>query len=654
MKNTLKQWIIIIIAIIGFVVLFSCGNGTEPCMHNWQWKEITGTSDQEIETCTLCGTTRGGIRPKSTDCGDCNECEICNLETSCGGCGECEVCDSDIACNECGECEICNPDTGCGDCGECEVCVPDTSCNNCGECEDCSPDTGCGNCGKCEVCVPDTSCNNCGECEDCYSLPEPCEDCNYPAWGIPTCEQAANSERVCPDCGDIDTRIEGFDKLPCDFSDYWQQTKAPTFISAGEEVEICNNNPSHTNRTRLIAPLPITINTEWNTAIAELNGKIGNYTLNISGDIGVTGSPATGSFGTTPSNSNLSVTLKGNGKLYLINRGSIIWVTSRQTLIIDSEYLVLEGLTIGKNGATQNNNAPVIYVSGGGTMELRNGIISGNTSTTNGGGVSMNVGNFTMHGGEISGNTAIGGGGVYFYMLSNFTMNGGKISDNSANNDYGGGVYLGSNNSSFTMNSGEISNNTANSIGGGVYVDGSGTFTMHNGKISCNDATIGYGGGVHVSGTFIMYDGIISKNIANIFGGGVNVFNNGTFIMYDGRIVRNTCNSYGGGVYVSTRGAFTMHNGVIYGNTASDGGGVYVYSLSSSNQGTFRITTGTIYGSDEADVSNRNIATNGATLYVETGSIVQYGVLNGSLWVNNGELNTTNNTIKVVNGELQQ
>lgn len=472
---------------------------------------------------------------------------------------------------------------------------------------------------------------------------------NWTQTTAPTCTTAGIETGTCRHDNMTTTTRTGANIDP-NAHDWVIQTIAPTFISPGKETEICIHNPSHTNRTTIIDTLPITTTAEWNTALSQLNGKTGSYTLNINGDIGVT----SGSFGTTSSNSNLSVTLKGSGKLYLTNQGSIIWVTSRQMLIIDSEDIVLEGLTNGKNGATRNNNAPVVYISGGGTMELRSGTITGNTSTSNGGGVSMNVGTLTMHGGEISGNTAPGGGGVYLYVISTLTMNGGKISGNNATSDYGGGVYLGNYDSVFTMNYGEISGNTANSIGGGVYVDSSGTFTMYGGEISGNDATIGYGGGVHINnnGTFIMYDGTICGNTANIFGGGVNVFNNGTFTLYNGIISGNTSNTYGGGVCVN-RGIFTMYSGEIYGNTAPDGGGVYVYSLSSSSFSTFRIITGTIYGSGETDADIRNTAINGSALYVENSSVAQYGILNGSLWIDNGNLTTTNNTIRVVNGELQ-
>jgi hypothetical protein len=81
-------------------------------------------------------------------------------------------------------------------------------------------------------------------------------------------------------------------------------------------------------------------------------------------------------------------------------------------------------------------------------------------------------------------------------------MSGGEISGNTTSS-YGGGVYVGS--GTFTMNGGEISGNTTSTAsiygGGGVYVS-SGTCTMNGGEISGN-TTSSYGGGVSVvGGTF--------------------------------------------------------------------------------------------------------------------------------------------------------
>jgi hypothetical protein len=113
----------------------------------------------------------------------------------------------------------------------------------------------------------------------------------------------------------------------------------------------------------------------------------------------------------------------------------------------------------------------------------------------------------------------------------------------------------------------------------------------------------------------------------------------------------------GGGVYVVPSGyshpIFTMTGGEISGNAAHSnagkGGGVYV----GGGGGTFRLVTGTIYGSSETVVSNRNTASSGAALSAsDADAIAQYGTLNGNTWNRVGDLTTTNVTIRVVGGVL--
>jgi parallel beta-helix repeat protein len=162
--------------------------------------------------------------------------------------------------------------------------------------------------------------------------------------------------------------------------------------------------------------------------------------------------------------------------------------------------------------------------------------------------------------------------------------NGAVIRDN-YNNDssnYGGGVYV-DGSGTFTMEGGEISGNTVTQRGGGVYVLDSGAFTMKNGEISGNNALRGGGVCVTDTGAFTMEGGKISGNNANDYGGGVYADQEGTsFTMEGGEINGNTVNVYnGGGVYVEAKGTFTMKNGEIRGNssgTQSYGGGVCVGS----------------------------------------------------------------------------
>jgi uncharacterized repeat protein (TIGR02543 family) len=326
---------------------------------------------------------------------------------------------------------------------------------------------------------------------------------------------------------------------------------------------------------------------------------------------------------------NVSITLMGDTTekiAKLSSTGSFLTVGNGVTLTLGSNF-TLQGLG--------SNNAPLVQVDTGGTLAMESGSkITGNTTTSNGGGVSVNGGLFTMNGGEISNNNAANGGGVSveagtFTMrggaistntasggvwvsgTGTFTMNGGEISNNSAAN--GGGVRL--EGGLFTMNGGTISNNTATSgSGGGVRLEG-GLFTMNGGTISNNNAPVGYGGAVSVvaGSSFTMSSGEISNNSA-IYGAGVSLA--GPFTMSGGTISHNTATTQGGGVNVNGS-TFTMNGGEISNNTVTSGsgGGVFV------NSGTFTKAAagGTIYGSNDGALANTTSGTGNAA-YVATDS----------------------------------
>ena len=138
------------------------------------------------------------------------------------------------------------------------------------------------------------------------------------------------------------------------------------------------------------------------------------------------------------------------------------------------------------------------------------------------------------------------------------TITGGK-------NDGGGGVWV-SGSGTFTMNGGTISDCLAGY--GGVYVDNGGTFTMSGGTISGCSAS--FGGGVCVDGTFTMNGGTISGCDAGA-GGGVYVGNYSKFTMSGGTISDCSTDNSGGGVYVVDNATFNVSGApVISGNKKVD------------------------------------------------------------------------------------
>jgi len=359
---------------------------------------------------------------------------------------------------------------------------------------------------------------------------------NWGEWGggTATCTEAGTATRVCSrDSSHIETNNN--EALGHNYE--WEPTTVSSFIEEYEETGTCTHDNDHTD-THTVDPLPITSTDDWEAALEELGEKTGGeYTLTIAGDFDVAGTDGDNpTFGTTADGSILTVTLKGNGTVSLDDYDHLLNVGANQTLIIDSEDLVLQGKA--------NTYVALVKILQDAELELKAGTISGNA----GSGVSVGEeGTFTMTGGVISGNTAGSGGGVSL-------------------------ISTGSVAGTFTMTGGVISGNTASS-GGGVMING---------------------------GTVIMTGGVISGN---------------------------TATESGGGLYVWTPfGIATI----------------------------FRIVTGTIYGSNESTLSNT--ADDGAALYVTdygTSGIVEYGTFTNDVWSGTA-LTATDDTIEVVNGELQQ
>jgi hypothetical protein len=259
----------------------------------------------------------------------------------------------------------------------------------------------------------------------------------------------------------------------------------------------------------------------------------------------------------------IAITIRGNGYTVQVTETGTPLFTLGPGLTLAIQDLRLQGMS--------NNSVPVVQVENQGTLEMKAGSrITGNLSSSNGGGVYVDGGTFTMSGGAVSGNSASQGGGVFAYG-GTFSMSGGVVSDNSnsSSGGLGGGVYAYG--GTFTMSGGMVSGNKSTAYGGGVFAGHSATFNMSGGTISGNSVSGSKeGGGVHLNtATFTMSGGVISGNDAGTGGGGVYVSLGATFNMSGGEVRNNTA-SKGGGVYLKGT-IFSMTRGVIYGSTAGAG-----------------------------------------------------------------------------------
>ncbi|MCL2547306.1 MAG: InlB B-repeat-containing protein [Oscillospiraceae bacterium] len=138
-------------------------------------------------------------------------------------------------------------------------------------------------------------------------------------------------------------------------------------------------------------------------------------------------------------------------------------------------------LESGEIHGNSANNSGGVHVANTALFTMMNGELRNNSANLNGGGVHIagpaNGGRFIMEGGRINGNTAHGtgvsnGGGGVSILIGEFTMHGGEISNNNAARD-GGGVWRGTDDRAyFVMYNGNISDNTAEDDGGGIYAAG--------------------------------------------------------------------------------------------------------------------------------------------------------------------------------------
>ncbi|AEF80583.1 membrane protein [Leadbettera azotonutricia] len=230
-----------------------------------------------------------------------------------------------------------------------------------------------------------------------------------------------------------------------------------------------------------------------------------------------------------------------------------------------------EGVLSNKSlvSITGEDEYPPIVLRGGGSGGVLDGenqvrvlyVESNNVTIADG--LTLTRGNSKTH-------NEMYGGGVYLEK-SHLTMTGGTISDSTA--ELGSGVFIfedkESKHSSFDMRGGTIKGGS----GPAVYIDNGCFFTLSDsGLITENgpDGSTGEGGGVQINGhgTFFMLGGTIKGNRTTSYGGGVRVSGNSTFFMRDGLITENTApDNCGSGVYVSKYGGVLIQTGgIINGN----------------------------------------------------------------------------------------
>ena len=267
-----------------------------------------------------------------------------------------------------------------------------------------------------------------------------------------------------------------------------------------------------------------------NSAIQSANAALDEDTINITGDITLSGDLLT-IFGVTIINGN-GHTINGGGQHTAITMGG------------SHGNVTIKNLTLAQNKGATSYHGGAIYYPSGVSLTLDNVTIRNSATsdaTADGGGLYCAAGNLTIRNSRIHGNSGREGGGIY---LGNGCTNA-QISNSSIydNDSAGGTVSLGG---GFTRPK----------SGGGIHVAGGASVTISNSRIYGNTA-----------GTADMG--------AN--GGGIGVYASSssaaTVNINSSSIYNNLAYGSGGGLYMNGRTTLNVSGSAFYGNEAKASGG---------------------------------------------------------------------------------
>lgn len=335
-------------------------------------------------------------------------------------------------------------------------------------------------------------------------------------------------------------------------------------------------------------------NTDFEEAIAQINKKPGDYTIELTNDIQISGAEI---------KSPCKATILGNGHTLTLGLYGSISVSKGAELTLGAK----DGnkLNISSGNGVSYDTPGLLYVQG--TCNMYPGVTLSGREGNNyfGGGVTVSGGNFHMYGGTIEkcgirGGSVCYGGGVAVVYGGQFIMDSGIIKDCYAESGYidyydpnrcftamGGGVFV-SGGSSFVMNGGSISNNTATNMGGGVAVAASyeeislgfgnlkSSAEILGGKVENNRAK--KGAGVFASAYYYAYADAISSSAPT-----VGSSQKQGLYMKDAQILENTADTadgLGGGVLVvmlKSPAAASIENTSVKGNKSAIGAGSASY-----------------------------------------------------------------------------
>lgn len=273
--------------------------------------------------------------------------------------------------------------------------------------------------------------------------------------------------------------------------------------------------------------------------------------------------------------------------------GGGIELAGAAALTLDNVVLLQNNVGVAPAVAAPGNGGG-LHVSGTGTVDIEDSMITENLAALEGGGLWNQAGTtMTVDGSTVSSNTASGaaaddGGGGIFNNGGDLVVTDSRIENNVADGASGSGGGIHTLGGSVDITGSKINGNVAPRAGGAIEASSTATVTLTS--VTADDNTAGAvsstvvanpgnGGGIHVSGgvaTVDVLQSTFSNNTAAKEGGGLWNFAGSTMNVTNSTVSGNTANgttTAGGGIFNQPGGLMTIRNATIANNSAASFGG---------------------------------------------------------------------------------
>ncbi|UCE67846.1 MAG: right-handed parallel beta-helix repeat-containing protein [Candidatus Zixiibacteriota bacterium] len=262
--------------------------------------------------------------------------------------------------------------------------------------------------------------------------------------------------------------------------------------------------------------------------------------------------------------------------------------------------------------------------------QITGNIISANAASNNGGGIYSNSDSLLVNGNTIINNSAKSGGGIYCMYCEPLIINNTIINNSALNSEFaaGGGIYCHRSNAIISDN--VISSNIAEDFGGGIYCGSDDSSTISGNTISENSSR--KGGGLYLTNSSDpdVANNTISGNNASATGGGIFCGYLSDPLILNNVITDNVAQGEGGGgIYSFNSDPCLLNNTISFNYAGYLGGGYYGDSSSVS------IAINTIFWANNAGYLGNDIF-----LDVFSSAAITYCNVQDSLWPGLGNIST--------------